>query len=96
MSPNVEGDDFVAHLFVIQTEERASLQQFLTHNGIASDIHYPLLDYQQPSLAAATAAPHLETSERLLSRILTLPCYPELQSADIERACETIGTWDPR
>lgn len=96
VSPNVEGEDFVAHLFVIQTEQRTSLQGFLTENDIASDIHYPLLDYQQPSLAGSTAAPHLEASERLRSRILTLPCYPELQRGDIERACATIGTWDPR
>ena len=63
---------------------------------IASDIHYPVLDYQQVSVAQSLEAPHLEVSERLLSRILTLPCYPELSAQDIARLAETTANWDPQ
>lgn len=94
--PDVTGEDFVAHLFVVQTERRASLQEHLRAQDIASDIHYPVLDYQQVSVAQSLEAPHLEVSERLLSRILTLPCYPELSAQDIARLAETTANWDPQ
>jgi len=94
--PDVTGEDFVAHLFVVQTERRASLQDHLRTHDVASDIHYPVLDYQQTTVAGLLAAPHLEVSERLVSRVLTLPCYPELEARDITRLAETTAKWDPQ
>lgn len=94
--PDVEGDDYVAHLFVVRTDHRASLREFLASHEIASDVHYPLLDYQQPAVANSADAPRLPTSEELVSRVVTLPCYPELEHHEIERACEAIARWEPR
>ena len=40
-------DNHVWHLFVIRTQKRAKLQQYLLDNGIQSLIHYPLVPHKQ-------------------------------------------------
>ena len=40
-------DNHVFHLFVIRTENRDDLQQYLLENGIQTMIHYPIPPHQQ-------------------------------------------------
>ena len=92
-TPDVAGDDYVAHLYVIRTTNRHSLQAYLTQRGIATEVHYPLLDYQQPLLRSAYPHVHLPVSEEAAGQILTLPCYAELTFDAIENSCEVINRW---
>jgi dTDP-4-amino-4,6-dideoxygalactose transaminase len=71
----------VYHLYVIRTEKRDELQKYLTENGIATGIHYPIPIHLQ------NAYSHLgyrkgafPVSEKLATEILSLPMYPELQA----------------
>ncbi len=94
--PDADGDGYVAHLYVLRTDAREALRQHLTAQGVASDIHYPLLDTQQPLLQSTSAAKtKLPVSERAVQQILTLPCYPELTDAEVSRVCEALATWKP-
>ena len=95
-TPDVAGTDYVAHLFVVQTDERDALRAFLAEQRIASDIHYPRLDPEQPAFAAYAPAAPLVVSERVRSRVVTLPCHPELATALVARACEPINAWGAR
>lgn len=90
--PDVRGTDYVAHLYVLRTPERASLQQHLKLAGVGSDIHYPLLDTQQPTMRAFAAA-KLPNSTEAAARILSLPCYPELDDEAVERICAALTEW---
>jgi len=90
--PDVRGDDYVAHLYVVRTPFRDSLQRHLQGAGIASEVHYPLLDTQQPVLAAPDSW-HLPESEKAVKEILTLPCYPELADREVRHICDTLATW---
>ena len=93
-TPDVAGDDFVAHLFVIQADRRDSLRQYLNEHDIANDVHYPLLDYQQPCFDGSAMTARLPEAERVRSRVLSLPCYPELRPADVSGACDLINAWE--
>ncbi len=94
--PDVTGEDYVAHLYVVRSQARESLRQHLTAHGIASDVHYPLLDTQQPVLAdlVATAAP-LPNSSAAALQVLSLPCYPELTDAEVQQVCAALTAWTP-
>lgn len=81
------------HLYVIRSSRRDALQKWLTHCGIATDVHYPCLDYQQPCMAALGPWPALPVSELLVQEILTLPCYPELTLADVDFIVRCINRW---
>ena len=88
-------ENYVAHLFVLKTSRREQLRAYLQHQQIATDIHYPLLDYQQPLWAGKYQKIHLPNSEQLASQILTLPCYPDLPLEQVEQVINTINDWHP-
>jgi len=92
--PDVEGDGYVAHLYVVRTQARDALRRHLAARQIGADIHYPLLDTQQPVLRG-TAAPALPVSEAAACQVLSLPCYPELSDAEVARVCEALASFRP-
>lgn len=92
--PDVEGDDYVAHLYVVRTSRREALRAHLTSLHITTDIHYPLLDIQQPVMQSHANVP-LPKSALATDEILSLPCYPELTDAEIDRVCDALRTWVP-
>ncbi len=86
----------VYHLYVIRCARRDELRSYLGERGIATDVHYPLLDYQQPLFAGQPLArTRLPCSERAVKEILTLPCYPELSMADAKYVADNINAWNP-
>lgn len=88
------GEQHVYHLYVLRSKNRDSLKAHLAAKGIAADIHYPFLDYQQPLFAslpiAKTRLPHSEQATR---EILTIPCYPELSLQDAAFVVAAINEW---
>ncbi len=91
--PDVAGVDHVAHLYVIRCLQRDALKKHLQDNGIATDVHYPVLDYHQPAASAAYASVSLPASEKLRDEILTLPCYPELTLDEVDAVAQCINSW---
>ncbi len=85
----------VYHLYVLKSEHRDALQAHLKAHEIATDIHYPLLDYQQPVFAGeAISKQQLTNSEANVAQILTVPCYPELDDAGLQTVVAAINSWE--
>ncbi|MBN1901539.1 DegT/DnrJ/EryC1/StrS family aminotransferase [Candidatus Sumerlaeota bacterium] len=80
------------HLYVIQCEERDNLAKRLKENGIATGIHYPVPLHQQPCFQHLPGIKdyRLPVTEKLASRILSLPIYPELTNDDQNYIAESI------
>lgn len=91
--PRHFGEDYVAHLYVVRTADRASLQAHLRSRGIASDVHYPLLDYQQPAFAAAGSEPRNPVAEAASRQVLTLPCFPEMSDDEVAAVADAVNAW---
>jgi dTDP-3-amino-2,3,6-trideoxy-4-keto-D-glucose/dTDP-3-amino-3,4,6-trideoxy-alpha-D-glucose/dTDP-2,6-dideoxy-D-kanosamine transaminase len=96
----VAASDDVAHLCVLRTLQRSVLQAHLARDGIASDIHYPVLDYRQPALQGIFAGDiFLPQSEAASREVLTIPCFPELTEQEIERIADSLvrfARWESR
>jgi dTDP-3-amino-3,4,6-trideoxy-alpha-D-glucose transaminase len=86
--PPAEG---VFHLFVVRTALRDSLREHLAHNGVGSDIHYPVPVHLQAPYAEYAHGP-LPNTERLAKEILSLPIYPELSDDDVDYVCDVLRT----
>ena len=81
----------VYHLFVIQAERREALQQHLGGEGIGTGLHYPLpLHLQKAYAHLGLGAGALPVTERIARSILSLPMFPELTDAQIDRVAESI------
>lgn len=85
------GPDYVAHLCVARHPERAAFRQRLAQRGIASAIHYPFADHQQPAIAGRALRPlPLPVTERAVGEIVTLPCFPEMSDAEVAAVAAAI------
>ena len=80
----------VWHLFVTQTERRDELQQHLLREGCETLIHYPRPVYRLPPFAEF--APRGSTiTDRLASRVLSLPIGSHLSDADVHTVAGAIS-----
>ena len=77
----------VAHLYVIQSDKRDLLKEHLASTGIATDIHYPIPDHQQPAYGANIILPN---TEYLARTCLSLPCYPGMPQQHVDRVIEQV------
>jgi dTDP-4-amino-4,6-dideoxygalactose transaminase len=91
--PSVPEDGYVAHLYVATCDDREGLRQHLHESGIVTDVHYPVPDHFQPSLANAGPWPTLPVTEKLARQNVTLPCYPELRDDEVDRVINSINGW---
>jgi len=82
----------VAHMAIMRSRRRDEIRRAMSRAGIASDIHYPVLDCDQISqLGLPGRKLPLPVSERALKEILTLPCYPEMTENQIQAVITTIN-----
>jgi dTDP-4-amino-4,6-dideoxygalactose transaminase len=82
----------VYHLYVIACDERDALMEHLRRSGVGCEIHYPVPVHLQKGYAERVRVPQggLPVTERLVRRIISLPIYPELGNAEVDRVIATI------
>jgi dTDP-4-amino-4,6-dideoxygalactose transaminase len=77
--------------FVIKTNRRDELQNYLKDNGVGTEVYYPLPLHLQPCFASlGYKTGDLPVSEKLAQESLALPIYPELAADDIEYVVEQL------
>lgn len=91
--PLNKGNDYVAHLYVVRSVGRDKLRQHLRDLDIATDIHYPIPDHHQPIFGNRFSNVRLQNTEQLVQEVLTLPCYPEMAQADVDRVISAVNSW---
>jgi dTDP-4-amino-4,6-dideoxygalactose transaminase len=90
--PRDFGTDNVAHLFVIRCEDRDGFREHLESSGIGSDIHYPIPDHLQPAYPGVQVD-ELAQTERLAKEIVTIPCFAEMEEAEVSAVIEAVNRW---
>jgi dTDP-4-amino-4,6-dideoxygalactose transaminase len=81
----------VFHLYVVRVANRDALREALQAEGIGTGIHYPIPLHLQPACAryeyAAGAFPVVESIAR---QIISLPMYPEITQAQLDRVIAAV------
>jgi dTDP-4-amino-4,6-dideoxygalactose transaminase len=75
--------DHVFHLFVIRTENRVELQNYLIENNIQSVIHYPVPPHQQKALSSCNNL-SFPITEKIHQEVLSLPISPVLIGVEVD------------
>lgn len=88
--------EYVAHLYVVQCEDRDGLRAHLHGRGIACEVHYPVADHRQPVHAARYAHVRLPVTESLSRRVLSIPCFPELTDQEVDRVISACNDFTVR
>lgn len=74
----------VWHLFVIRTNQREALQQYLLNHGVQTLIHYPIPPHKQQAYTKWNDVSY-PISEQIHREVLSLPMGPTLSAVDVER-----------
>jgi dTDP-4-amino-4,6-dideoxygalactose transaminase len=84
--------DHVYHLYVVACAQRDNLMTHLAARRIGCAIHYPVPVHRQNGYAERAIVPRgdLPVTERICRQILSLPLYPELSDADVDRVVASI------
>ncbi len=77
-----ETDNHVFHLFVIRTDKREHLQDYLSLNNIETLIHYPVPPHQQKALAHWNSL-SFPITEKIHREILSLPLRPVMTEDEV-------------
>lgn len=81
----------VYHMYVVRTERRDRLAEYLQNKGIGTGIHYPIANHQQPAIRRLYSdLPNLPETEAAVKEILSLPIHGELPLEDVEYVCDSI------
>ena len=86
----------VYHLYVVAASDRDDLQRHLQAEGIGTVIHYPTPIHLQPAYAdLGYGVGDFPETERAAAEILSLPMFPGLAPASVDRVVEAIAAWRP-
>ncbi len=93
VTPHVPaGAEHVYHQYTIRVPQRDRVKAFLASRGIASAVYYPVPLHLQPLYAElGYQRGSLPEAERAAGEVLSLPIYPELTAAQIERVADTLA-----
>jgi dTDP-4-amino-4,6-dideoxygalactose transaminase len=81
----------VYHLFVVELDDRDRVREELRAEGVAAGIHYPTPVHLQPGWRHLGLGPgDLPVSERVASRVLSLPCFPGIAEHEIDRVGDAL------
>ncbi len=85
------GASHVYHLYVVQVEEREQLKKALAAEKIGHGVHYGLPLHLQPAYAGSGQGKGaLPVTERVAERVLSLPMFPELSEAQVDRVVRVV------
>jgi dTDP-4-amino-4,6-dideoxygalactose transaminase len=85
-------DNHVFHLFVIRSENRYGLKQYLLENGIQTLIHYPVPPHKQKAFKGWN---HLSfpITEKIHNEVLSLPISPVLTMEEVDRIIAILNQY---
>ncbi|MDR6967664.1 dTDP-4-amino-4,6-dideoxygalactose transaminase [Flavobacterium arsenatis] len=85
-------ENHVFHLFVIRTQKRDELQNYLAENGIQTMIHYPIPPHKQKALAQFN---HLSfpITKKMHDEVLSLPISPVMTEEEIDFVVKILNQY---
>jgi dTDP-4-amino-4,6-dideoxygalactose transaminase len=84
----------VYHTFILQTDRRDELKNFLAGKEIDTKIHYPVpIHLQHAARYLGYGKGDFPVTESQTERILSLPVFPELSDEQVEYVADTINSF---
>jgi aminotransferase EvaB len=80
-------ESFVAHLAVLIAGDRDGVRARLGDHGVRTEVHYPVPDHLQDFPSRKPRPISLPITEWAGQSIFSIPMFPELTDAEVERVC---------
>jgi dTDP-4-amino-4,6-dideoxygalactose transaminase len=86
----------IYHLYVIETDRRDEMLQYLNEAGVDAKTHYPIAIHQQEGYPWGKPADEdvsLPLTEKSAASVISLPMFPELTEAEIDYVIGMVRAW---
>jgi dTDP-4-amino-4,6-dideoxygalactose transaminase len=85
------GNESAWHLYTVRSPRRDELKKHLDANGIGNAVHYPMpLHLQKVYAPLGYKAGDFPVAEKASREVLSLPMFPELTDAQIQRVAAVV------
>lgn len=82
----------VYHNYVLQTEKRDALREYLKQHGVDTRIHYPIpIHLQKAAKDLGLKEGDFPVTERLAKTMVSLPIFPELTDPEVTQVVESVN-----
>jgi dTDP-4-amino-4,6-dideoxygalactose transaminase len=81
----------IYHQYVIRSQQRDRLRDYLQDRGVATAIHYQLPVHKQPAFSNCLAFSGLDVTEALCKQIISLPMYSGLTDDHVQNICQHVN-----
>ena len=85
-------ENCVWHLFVVRTNDRNDLQNYLIKNNIQTIIHYPIAPHKQEAYKEFNNL-ILPITEKIHQEVLSIPIYPYMNLEDVNKIIEILNKY---
>src|SRR5262249_20709764 len=83
------------HIYALTVEQRDAFQQHLANRGGQSTVHYPTPVHLQPAYQdLGYVAGDFPNAERLCRTQVTIPLFPEMTGAELDRVIDAVRRWN--
>ncbi len=84
----------IFHLYVIRTNKRDELMDYLKEKNIFTQIHYPIPIHLQRAFSYLNHKQgDFPNAEKFARQIISLPLFPELTEDEVQKVCHEIGNF---
>ena len=89
-------NDHAWHLFVIESNQRNELKDYLKDRGVNSIIHYPIPIWKQAAYSNIIKSDqNLKVTSFISKKILSLPIWPDMSDKFIRIVIESLKVFPP-
>jgi len=85
-------NNHVFHLFVIRTQSREELHNYLTQNGIETMIHYPIPPHKQHAFESWNTL-SFPITEKIHDEVLSIPISPIMTDEEIGKLVQILNQY---
>ncbi|MEU1087517.1 DegT/DnrJ/EryC1/StrS family aminotransferase [Streptomyces sp. NPDC005892] len=91
IAPAKEQGSTVWYVYLIETDRRTELIEYLTAHEVGTEIYYPRPLTEQPCFRDLPGARHpVPVAKAAAERAVGLPLYPDLTDEQVDRVCDLI------
>lgn len=86
-------ESHVWHIFPVMTENRETLQKYLSDNDIQTMVHYPIPPHKQQAYKEFKNL-SLPVTEKIHKEILSIPISPVMEQVEVEKIVEVLNKYE--
>jgi perosamine synthetase len=89
-SQRIDTEKFSPFVFVVETDDRPKVMEYLANKGIDSRAYFPCVHLQQPYLEQGYTKGMYPVAEKISEKTLAIPYYTGMTDSEVDYVCDCL------